>query len=72
MIMLCETVLPKKAAEDGMLNANRMATCVNIVVKVVAEDGMRNANHMATYSSSRCFLLCVLVLAKNPLKTTPT
>ena len=26
MTMLCENVLPKKAAEDGMLNADRMAT----------------------------------------------
>ena len=72
MTILCETTFPKKAAEDGTLNADRMATCVKKMVKKVAEDGMRNADHMATFSSALCFLLCVLVLAKNPLKTTPT
>ena len=65
VIIQCEIVSTKNVAEDGTLNAERMATYETLSLKIVAEYGMLNANHMAALLLSMCALLCFLVRAKN-------
>ena len=64
LIIQCEIVPTESVAEDGTLNAERMATYLTMSIKKVAENGMPNANRMAACLLSMCALLCFLVRAK--------